>query len=88
MDTHCCQQMKYFLDEGKVSVNYYPRFREYSIKLSGSNAFQDIDYCPWCGTKLPESLRDEWFDILENMFEDFDGFDDSRLPEEFKGDAW
>lgn len=38
-------------------------FDEYSIIKSGGAV--TIDYCPWCGVKLPASQRDRWFDELE-----------------------
>ncbi|YCA17088.1 hypothetical protein M1D72_05965 [Vibrio sp. AK197] len=45
-----------------------------------------INYCPWCGVKLPESKRDLWFDTLEKL-----GFDDPTeqdIPEEFNTGKW
>jgi len=45
-----------------------------------------ISFCPFCGTKLPASKRDRWFDELEKL-----GFDEplgeDNLPENFKSDA-
>ena len=29
-----------------------------------------INFCPWCGTQLPESLRDRWFEELELLGKD------------------
>ena len=46
----------------------------------------NINFCPFCGTKLPESKRDLWFDTLESM-----GFDDpitQDIPHSFKSNAW
>lgn len=88
MNQHCCEQMVFFLNEKKVPIKYFPKFREYSIELYQKGVFQDIYYCPWCGKKLPESLRDKWFSILEETISDFDGPDDQRIPNEFSTDAW
>ena len=60
MNKHCCEEMKVHLDNGEAAINYIAKFREYGIKyLDGGTSFQQILYCPWCGTKLPESLRDQ-----------------------------
>jgi hypothetical protein len=67
-------------NEQKVPISYYTKFREYSIELCQKGVFQDIYYCPWCGTKLPSSLREEWFNYLESMLENFLGSEDSRIP--------
>ena len=45
-----------------------------------------IAFCPWCGAKLPESLRERWFAELQAL-----GFDDPSeqdIPERYRGDAW
>lgn len=66
---------------------YSSRFDEYGIIIHDGGASSSlIKYCPWCGTKLPESKRDEWFDKLEAL-----GFDHPLLqdiPEEFTTAAW
>jgi hypothetical protein len=47
-------------------------------------------FCPNCGTKLPSSLRDEWFDILEQEYglEDPCEEDKQKVPQEFLTDEW
>jgi hypothetical protein len=85
--SHCCEKMVYYLDYGETALNYDERFREYGIdvlKRFGGGQIV-IDYCPWCGSRLPENLSDEWFDRLESM-----GLepDDPKVPEEMKTDAW
>ena len=84
---HCCKKMNYFLDEGKVSITYDPRFRNYSIKLEGSDASQTVYFCSWCGEKLPSDLSKELESIIFDEL-DLDDFQDPRMPEEFKTDAW
>jgi hypothetical protein len=84
--THCCEEMARHLAEGEVAITYSPRFREYGIKiLDGGSATQLITYCPWCGGKLPSSLRDEWFEIVEGL-----GLEagDPQIPEEMSSAAW
>ena len=78
--------MKTHLNNGEVSINYVAKFREYGIKyLDGGTSFQQILYCPWCGEKLPESLRDQWFDkIRESGYEP----EQENIPDEYKTDKW
>jgi uncharacterized protein DUF6980 len=68
-------------------ISYSEVFDEYGIWVhDGGSSSVHIAYCPWCGTKLPESRRDEWFDTIERL-----GFDDPSSPEippEFRSDAW
>ena len=49
-----------------------------------------MDYCMFCGTKLPESLRVPWFDILEQEYnlESPCEEDKKRVPKEFLTDEW
>ena len=68
-------------------VYYSNCFDEYGIIIHDlGSSYVKIEYCPWCGRKLPDSKRDLWFDILEKQ-----GIEnplDSIIPEEFKSDAW
>ena len=83
---HACEDMREVLEAGETALAYQPRYREYSIAYIGSVSVQLIEYCPFCGAKLPDSLRDEWFDRLEAL-----GFDDpwvDDIPEEFMDDRW
>ena len=67
-------------------IHYAPRFREYGLIIhDGGTASSRIRFCPWCGTRLPESLRDEWFAEMERR-----GINpwESEVPEEFRSAAW
>lgn len=81
-------------DDGDVTdkvVFYSSRFNEYGIPIKdGMNgkatSYITIKYCPWCGKKLPESKRDEWFDQLEKL-----GFDSpftQDIPPEYNSSEW
>ncbi len=88
---HCCELMDQLLEDPKVPLQYYPLMREYGITLKHTYAIQLIDYCPWCGTKLPESARNDYFRILKNEYHIKPGLDkknDPNIPEEFKSDEW
>ena len=69
---HCCLTM----DRGLVSdtkvLEYSPEYREYGVKVPKSTSYIMMDYCMFCGKKLPLSLRDEWFDILEKEYEEME----------------
>jgi len=79
--------MERWVNDDAVPINFNERFREFGILIRGSDsAEQGIDYCPWCGAKLPESLRDRWFEELESM-----GLKEpsrETAPEEFLTSEW
>ena len=66
----CCEDMrvhvymldkKIVLDDGDVSdkvIYYISKFNEYGIPLFDEGSFILIAHCPWCGKKLPQSLRE------------------------------
>jgi hypothetical protein len=88
---HCCGIMTSSISDSEVPLSYNPVFREYSLELR-SPANKRVDYCPWCKTKLPASLRNIFFDVLEKEYQINDGvleiFDNKQLPEEFKSGLW
>jgi len=67
-------------------ICYSGKLREYSIAPLGLPNYS-IHFCPSCGHKFPESLRDKWFDTLEAMEID-PGDKDARIPDEYNSDAW
>jgi hypothetical protein len=49
-------------------VRYNPKFREYGLPIhDGGTASLLIEFCPFCGVVLPASLRDSWFDALDDL---------------------
>ena len=83
---HCCEAMQHHLEKGEVAIRYFPKFREYGLPvLDGGSSRQRIHFCPWCGHRLPESLRDQWFERLDAMNLEPDSPD---LPVEYETDAW
>ncbi len=96
MVNHCCIDMNnnvYCVDDPSLTpqnigniIYYSSRFREYGIPINNSASYLLINYCPWCGCKLPTSKRDEWFDALENL-----GYItplSQDIPLEFRSSAW
>ncbi|WCN11487.1 hypothetical protein GV055_19035 [Marinomonas mediterranea] len=69
-----------------ATIQYDEVFDEYSIPHGDGISQMTINNCPWCGTKLPDSKRDLWFDTLESI-----GYDDPRnqeIPEKYKSKLW
>ena len=68
-------------------LDYSDIFDEYGIIVhDGGRSTVAIEFCPWCGARLPESQRDHWFATLAAL-----GFDDpweQEIPEAFQSDAW
>ena len=96
---HCCDQMNNQINDWSCDhhkdrfdcpdalINYIDKFDEYGIIIhDGGFSHAVINYCPYCGTKLPESKRDLWFDTLEKM--GFDNPTEQEIPEVFKSDKW
>jgi hypothetical protein len=73
------------IDGGDVAIVYEERFRQYGIDHR-PGGIQLIDFCPWCGTKLPRDLVDEWFGVLEREL----GLepDDPAMPHEMQTSVW
>jgi len=96
-EVHCCEQMNM-----KISMNcsehdkfscpdtpiYYDEvFDEYGlIVFDGGESYILMEFCPWCGKKLPEPQRDRWFVELEAL-----GYDEpmeQKIPDSFKSSKW
>jgi hypothetical protein len=74
------------LREGETAIRYEAKLREYGIPvLDGGSSTIKIEFCPWCGQKLPDSLRGKWFDALESRNLEPN---DPAIPAEMLSDAW
>lgn len=94
----CCENMCNFTrkdngDDASIYQNpdiliaYIPKFNEYGIIIhDGGESSIQINYCPWCGAKLPNSKRDLWFDELEKL--GIYDFNDEDIPKKYKSDVW
>jgi hypothetical protein len=82
-----CKVHSHVFECPDVLINYIPKFDEYGIIIhDGGNSVISISYCPWCSTKLPDSMRDLWFDKLEKL--GFADPDEQGIPKEFNSDTW
>ena len=87
---HCCQLMAKFLQDPRIRIYYFKKFRGYYIETT-SGAYQTIFYCPFCNTELPIDLKKEYHDILEqeyNIDAPHDPEQENLVPEEFQSDEW
>jgi len=93
----CCEEINSHLfrsdkNISELHLDYYPVFREYSIdykeEFGGGN--QLINFCPWCGSKLPSTLREKFFTTLKKEYNIEVGIGDYKqridIPSEFKSD--
>jgi hypothetical protein len=98
MKKHCCSDMENTLrisckvhkdkyECPDVLVSYSAIFDEYGLIIhDGGNSSIAINFCPWCGEKLPESKRDRWFDELEKL--GFNNPFEENIPSEFRDNTW
>jgi hypothetical protein len=87
---YCCGALQYEAEDKYCPVEYSPKWREYTIRDFSSTSKSLMLFCPNCGTRLPTSLRDKWFDILEQEYglEDPLHDDKNKIAKEFWTDEW
>lgn len=82
----CCDDMAQSICDAQL-VHYSEVLDEYGIPFHDDISVLLIQYCPWCGQKLPESKREQWFDELEQL-----GYDEplscDDLPAAYKSAQW
>ena len=82
----CCKEMKNSVFDEDIPITYIPKFREYGIDIiDGGTSFKLIKYCPWCGAKLPTSLREEWFDEIYKLNLEPES---PEIPDKYLTDEW
>lgn len=64
--------MNVHLNDGEgAAILYDDKFEEYGIPVvdgptnTDHTSYITLNFCPWCGTKLPESKRDAYFNERE-----------------------
>ncbi len=82
---HCCESMSSFIEDERVQLLYISKYRSFGIRYWKSSSYQEIYYCPWCGTKLPSSLNEKWYDELTEL--DYEPYSED-IPDKYKTDAW
>ena len=74
---HCCAEMTAqanmsfpyaespLMGSTDKRIHWSPVFNEYGLICQPSAEVLKINNCPFCGSLLPKSRRDEWFERLE-----------------------
>lgn len=95
---HCCSRMRKALEHQcdqhadpfgcpDTVVVYHEPFNEYGVPIrDGTGSYVRLIHCPWCGTRLPPSQRDRWFDEIEAS--GLDPNESDKLPERYLSAAW
>ena len=79
------------IEDKTISYNQIVRYYGLHYSLpNGVKCVSHLSYCPFCGSKLPNDLVHEIYDILENEYkiEGPDIYKFTNVPEEFKTDEW
>jgi hypothetical protein len=90
---HCCERMESSVDRGSdISPwHYNERYRTYSVQSVNHPGAEIVDYCPFCGSKLPVPLNDEWRRILKEDYKLNDPISavrNNKKLAEFRTDEW
>ncbi|KWX05156.1 hypothetical protein TH66_04725 [Carbonactinospora thermoautotrophica] len=82
--------MAYAIGADDLPVSYSPRLREWGIQYRDGVSINMIEYCPWCGKKLPKDLRDEWVERAEKLGLSLWDVEDhpEKFPPEMLDDRW
>ena len=76
-------------DEGMTSIIHVPNIRTYAIlNKKEYGGFEPMDYCPFCGAKLPTRLDEKLSEILQNEYGLKDWHDYKKAPHEFHTNEW
>ncbi|MFN8523152.1 MAG: hypothetical protein U0821_08605 [Chloroflexota bacterium] len=85
---HGCERMLQAISSEDDIIRYSDRYRRYGIVIhDGTESVLVIQYCPFCGSRLPEPLDDKWFDLFYAMEEDLEPYD-LNVPVEMRDGTW
>ncbi len=83
----CCGELVRQVADEASPIGYSPVFREWFYPHN-KHSQQCLRHCPFCGARLPESLRGAYFDRLDELGYEAEAYWEDRVPEELKSDAW
>ncbi len=63
----CCDDMQDAISDNEHPLYYSSAYQEFGLQLSSKFEYSVLKHCMWCGSKLPNSRRDQWFDELEKQ---------------------
>ncbi|OUR64874.1 hypothetical protein A9Q79_06180 [Methylophaga sp. 42_25_T18] len=81
----CCHSMETALSDREHPLYYSSAYQEFGVQLSSKFEYSVLSFCGWCGSKLPTSRRNEWFEQLESM--NIDPWEHD-IPIHFLSSAW
>lgn len=86
VNSYCPEDQNRF-DCPDCLIDYNEVYDEFGIIVhDGGTSCVTIEFCPWCGSKLPESKRELWFKELEDL-----GIIDpveQELPDKYRSNKW
>ena len=86
---HCCDAMKYAVENPYCAIEYAARYREYFLRDYKSDSGIIVHNCFHCGARLPESLRSLWFKTLRTEYNIEEPSHNLRkVPKNFRSDIW
>lgn len=89
---YCCESMQRHIEYGEFE--YHPSHRCICCffrrrRRNEGYGQRMLNFCPFCGTKLPDNLYNKYPDELEKAVgKDFCDITEDEIPEEFKTDEW
>lgn len=98
MNKHCCDDMCRNINFNcenhsnpfkcsDILIYYNEKWNEYGLIIHDSGtSYITINYCPWCGKKLPDSKADTWFDELEKL--GFTNHFSEDIPKKYTSAEW
>ena len=80
----------FFIDRDECALSYNPAMREFhlDVRPPEKDVGQLLSFCPFSGKALPSSLRDAFFDALEEIGLTGGLADLHRVPQEFRSEDW
>lgn len=76
-------------DKGMTRLAYIPTIRTYAFfRKNEKGVFDALDYCPFCGAKLPERLDDKLTEILQAECGLHSWRDYKKASHEFHTNEW
>ena len=76
-------------DKGTTRADYISNIRAYVFfRKDEKGVFDAMDYCPFCGAKLPERLDEKLTEILQKEYGLSSWKDYKKAPHEFHTDEW
>jgi hypothetical protein len=88
-----CKIWRQYLEDSRdQTIIFYSEFREIGliVRYVEDDRFitQVMSFCPFCGTKFPGGLRDEWFNRMRELFGVDFTWGENEVPSEFQDETW